>query len=341
MGTSPNNENRKQNKKENDNIKHIYIDINLKDSNTFNQESTVDKIQNGNSDSASQQLNSNVNENKIGNASNEFSVFNSTNFKQDIEIEKEKGKEKENETKKGNIDPFSGGQIDQNPTKGNSPTKKDNVYLFSGGQFEKDTPENTENTTKGRNIDMNNINIINSISNYEKYNKDNNIDNSNINFSSIDNINNNNNIDNSNVNNNNIDNRNVNNNNIDNSNIKDKEEEDEKIYTNDKFEEDKKEEVNEEIKEIDEKLKISANFNKIKDICEKEGKFPFFLKISDNKPEFLLVSKNQSLSQILKMRNIDDRNISIFCRANQVLLDETFEKQNLKNFCIIEINEVF
>jgi hypothetical protein len=41
------------------------------------------------------------------------------------------------------------------------------------------------------------------------------------------------------------------------------------------------------------------------------------------------------------MRNIDDRNISIFCRANQVLLDETFEKQNLKNFCIIEINEVF
>lgn len=267
MGTSPNNENRKQNKKENDNIKHIYIDINLKDSNTFNQESTVDKIQNGNSDSASQQLNSNVNENKIGNASNEFSVFNSTNFKQDIEIEKEKGKEKENETKKGNIDPFSGGQIDQNPTKGNSPTKKDNVYLFSGGQFEKDTPENTENTTKGRNIGMNNINIINSISNYEKYNKDNNIDNSNINFSSIDN---------SNVNNNNIDNSNVNNNNIDNSNIKDKEEEEEKIYTNDKFEEDKKEEVNEEIKENDEKLKISANFNKIKDICEKKANFLSF-----------------------------------------------------------------
>ena len=330
MGISSSNKNKKEEEKENDNIKHIYIDINLKDSNILNQESTEDRIQNGNSYSASQQLNSNINENKIGNASNEFSIFNSTNFKQEI------GKKIENETKKGNIDPFSGGQIDQNPTIGNSPTKKDNVDIFSGGQIEKDTPENT---TKGRNID---INMDNS-SNYEKLNKDNNIDNSNINISSIDNSHINNNIiDNININNSNIDNSNIKNDNIDNNNIKDNiednKEEDEKIYTNDRFEEDKKENVNEE---NDEQIKFTKNFEKIKNICEKEGKFPFFLRFSGNNPELLLTSKNHTLRSILKMKNIDDRNISIFCRENQVSLDETFENQNLKNFCIIEINEVF
>ena len=340
MGISSSNKNKKEEKKENDNIKHIYIDINLKDSNILNQESTEDRIQNGNSYSASQQLNSNINENKIGNASNEYSIFNSTNFKQEI------GKEIENETKKGNIDPFSGGQIDQNPTIGNSPTKKDNVDIFSGGQIEKDTPENT---TKGRNIDIN-MDRSSNYENLEKLNKDNNIDNSNINISSIDNSNINNNIynsniDNNNINNSNIDNSNIKNDNIDNNNIKDNiednKEEDEKIFTNDRFEEDKKENINEENDENDEQTKISKHFEKIKNICEKEGKFPFFLKFSENNPELLLTSKNHTLRSILKMKNIDDRNISIFCRENQVSLDETFENQNLKNFCIIEINEVF
>jgi len=294
MGISSSNKNKKEEKKENDNIKHIYIDINLKDSNILNQESTEDRIQNGNSYSASQQLNSNINENKIGNASNEYSIFNSTNFKQEI------GKEIENETKKGNID----------------------INMDRSSNYE----------------------------NLEKLNKDNNIDNSNINISSIDNSNINNNIynnnfDNNNINNSNIDNSNIKNDNIDNNNIKDNiednKEEGEKIYTNDRFEEDKKENINEENDENDEQTKISKNFEKIKNICEKEGKFPFFLKFSENNPELLLTSKNHTLRSILKMKNIDDRNISIFCRENQVSLDETFENQNLKNFCIIEINEVF
>ena len=321
MGTTSNNEI----KNNNNNIKRIDIYINVKDSNALCQESTVDRIPNGNSDCPSQQLNSNINENKTGDASNEFSIFNSTYLKQDIEIEKEKEKkiklEKESETKKGNFDPFSGGQIDENPTKGNSPTGTDNIDLFSGRQMKKDTPDNTETTTEGRCIDIN----LDRASNFGKHNKDNNIDNSNISISYNDH---------SNFNNNNI----YNNNNKD--NIKGNNEEEEKKYTNDISEEDKKEYANVAKEENDEQSEISNHFKKIKNICNEEGKFPFFLKINDKKPEFLLVNKNQTLRNILKIKNIDDSNISIVCKENKVFPDETFEKQELKNYCIIEVNEL-
>ena len=91
----------------------------------------------------------------------------------------------------------------------------------------------------------------------------------------------------------------------------------------------------------DEDLKISIHYEKIRKICDEQVKIAFFLKVGDNDPELLLAYKNQSLRSVLKMKNIDDRNISIFCRDNQVILDEAFEKQNLQSFCLIEINEVF
>lgn len=293
----------------------------MSNNNQFMQRNSESKKQNENFDNISQKSNLNKNEKMINDSSNEFSIFHINNA-----FEKNKPFKKKNKLKKCNIYPFFG-CLYEKPIEENTPNIKDNINIFQGGQVDNEY-QIYENITKGRNID----------NNFEKdigFNGD--LDNKDINISH------------SKKDNNNIDNNEINNNNIYNINegeskkekkICTNDKEDEKIYTKDKDEDRKLYHNNRNYQQdlTGGNSGFSNYFKYIKNYCDDCQRFPFFLKMDKNEPEFILANKNMTLREVLIRRNIDVENIDLYCKDYQkkVFLDETIESQNIRPYSYIQ-----
>jgi len=293
----------------------------MSNNNQFLQRNSESKKQNENFYNISHKSKVNINEKMTNDSSNDFSIFHIDNT-----FEKNNPFKNVNNIKKCKIYPFFGGQIYENPIEESTPNIKDNINIFQGGQVDNEY-QIYKNITKGRNINNNfkrNIGLK-----VDLDNKD-----SNISHSKKDN--------------NNIDNNGININNIYNINEgEDKEEEklytigeEEKINTNDK-DEDRKLYHNNRNYQQDLSCSnsgVSNYYKYIKNYCDDCQRFPFFLKMDENEPEFILANKNMTLREVLKRRNIDVENIDLFCKDNQkkVFLDETIESQNIRPYSYIQ-----
>jgi len=293
----------------------------MSNNNQFLQRNSESKKQNENFYNISHKSKVNINEKMTNDSSNDFSIFHIDNT-----FEKNNPFKNVNNIKKCKIYPFFGGQIYEKPIEESTPNIKDNINIFQGGQVDNEY-QIYKNITKGRNINNNfkrNIGFKNDLDNKD----------SNISHSKKDN--------------NNIDNNGININNIYNINEgEDKEEE--KLYTNRE-----EEKINTNDKDEDRKLYhnnrnyqqdlscgnsgVSNYYKYIKNYCDDCKRFPFFLKMDENEPEFILANKNMTLREVLKRRNIDVENIDLFCKDNQkkVFLDETIESQNIRPYSYIQ-----
>ena len=279
--------------------------------NQFIQRNSESKKQNENVDNISYKSNLNLKEEITNDGSNEFSIFHIGNA-----FEKDKSFKNENKTKKDNFYPFFGGKVHENPTE-ETPDTKDNFDIFKGEQIENEL-QIYKNITKGGDID-------NNLETDKGYTSD--LDNKDKSISHSE-IHNNNNIDNNNINNNSINNNNINN--IYNNN-KGEDKEVEKIYSNNgNYQQDTFYDYSE----------FASHYDYIKNYCEKSKRFPFFLKIDENEPEFILANKKLTLREILSNKNIYVENIDLYCKDYQkkVFLDETIESQNIRPFSYIQNN---
>jgi len=292
------------------------------------QRKSEEKKQNENLDNISHKSNLNQNEKMTNDSSNDFSIFNiGNNFEIDRPIKNG------NELKKIKIFPFFGGQIYENPTPENTPNIKDNIDIFKGGQIENEL-QIYENITKGGNTDNNHEtdkgynngldNMDNDINHSQIYNN---------------NIGNNNADNNNNINGNKINiNKSIN---IYNNN-EGADKEDEKIYTNDRDDDEKIYSNNGNYQQniFNDNSGFANHYEYIKNYCEKNQRFPFFLKMDENEPEFILANKKLTLREILIKKNVDVENIDLYCKDYQqkVFLDETIESQNIRPFSYIQNN---
>ena len=208
----------------------------------------------------------------------------------------------ENETKKNNFCPFFGGQIYDNPTPEDTPNIKDEIDIFKGGQNRNEL-QTYENITKGGNID-------NNLEKDKGYN--NGLDNKGNNISLRE------------IPTNIIDNNTINIKNINN------------IYNSNEGE-DKEDKRN---YQQDDNSELSNYYEYIKNYCEKTQRFPFFFKMDENEPKFILANKNLTFREILINNNIDVENIDLYCENDQkkVFLDKTIKSQNIRPFSYIQNN---
>lgn len=300
----------------------------MSNNNQFKQRNSEKKKQNENLDNISHKSNLNQNEKMTNDNSNDFSIFNIGNI-----LEIDRHIKNKNELKKINICPFFGGQIYENPTPENTPNIKDNIDIFKGGQIENGL-QIYKNFTKGGNTDNNHEtdkgynnsldNMDNDINHRQMHNK-------NIGNYNVDNNNN--------INGNNL---NINNSiNIYNSH-EGEDKEDEKIYTNDRDDDEKiySNNGNYQQDKFNDNSGFANHYEYIKKYCEKNQRFPFFLKMDENEPEFILANKKLTLREILIKKNFDVENIDLYCKDYQqkVFLDETIESQNIRPFSYIQNN---
>ena len=202
--------------------------------------------------------------------------------------------------------------------KNENKTKKDNFYPFFGGKVHENPTEETPDTKDNFDI-FKGVQIENELQIYKNITKggdiDNNLETDKGYTSNLDNKD-----------------KSISHSEIHNNNKNEGEDKEvEKIYSNNgNYQQDTFYDYSE----------FASHYDYIKNYCEKSKRFPFFLKIDENEPEFILANKKLTLREILSNKNIYVENIDLYCKDYQkkVFLDETIESQNIRPFSYIQNN---